>query len=184
MPQAVTHILVPIILVALFRDFYLKNKNKKEFPLHYVMIAGLGGVLPDIDIVLSYFLNFLGFAQWNIHKTFTHSIFFPLCFFILFLIFLPAHEKAKICNLGRHKLKLSTIFLMLSIGILTHILLDFLIGGPAYFLYPFYQTDSALYLMQYLPQALQSSSMALLDGILLVIWLSYLEFKHKISDFI
>ena len=45
MPEAVTHILIPILLVALFRDFYWKkrNKGKNNFPLHYVLIAGLGG---------------------------------------------------------------------------------------------------------------------------------------------
>jgi len=51
MPQAVTHILVPILLVAIFRDFYLKKKSKRHFPLHYVFLAGIGGILLDIDII-------------------------------------------------------------------------------------------------------------------------------------
>ena len=86
MPYAVTHILVPIVLLSLFRDFYLKKNTKKKFPLHYVLITGLGGVLPDIDLIFSTFLNLIGIHNWNIHRTFTHSLFFSLFFFMLFLI--------------------------------------------------------------------------------------------------
>src|SRR3989344_8773075 len=117
MPYAVTHILIPILLVSILRDFYLKRKDKKHFPLHYALIAGLGGVLPDIDIIISIILNFAGISNWDIHRTFTHSLLFPLVFFALFLILIPVHRKARICNLTRHKLKLSTISLMLAIGI-------------------------------------------------------------------
>tara|TARA_Y100000310_G_scaffold345426_1_gene464826 strand:+ start:6318 stop:6482 length:165 start_codon:yes stop_codon:yes gene_type:complete len=48
MPQAVTHILIPILLVSLLRDLFVKRG--KKFSSHYILIAGLGGVLPDIDI--------------------------------------------------------------------------------------------------------------------------------------
>ena len=184
MPQAVTHILVPIILIALFRDYYLRNKYRKEFPLHYVLIAGIGGVLPDIDLIFSVFLNLFGIPEWNIHKTFTHSLFFPIIFFVLFLVLKPINEKAKICNLTRHKLKLSLIFLMISIGVLMHNFLDALIGGPAYLFYPFSSVNYAINLTNYLPKDLQGLFPALLDGILLVIWIAYLELKHKISDFV
>ncbi len=184
MPQAVTHILIPILLISLFRDFYLRKRDKKHFPLHYVLIAGLGGVLPDIDIPISFLLNILGFESWNIHKTFTHSIFFPLLFFILFLAFRPVHKKARVCNLTRHNLKLSTIFLILSFGILTHLLLDSIFGETALFFYPFSALNLSINLVGYLPAGLQGYFTATLDGVLLVIWLIYLELKHKISDFI
>lgn len=184
MPYAVTHILVPIILVAIFRDFYLRNKDRKKFPLHYVLIAGLGGVLPDIDLAISVLLKFAGVANWYVHKTFTHSLFFPAIFFLIYLVLLPVKKEAKICNLTRHKLKLSTISLMIAIGSLIHILLDALVGGPAFFFYPFISTDFGFYLTSYLPASLESLSLPLLDGILLVIWIVYLELKHKISDFI
>jgi len=183
MPEAVTHILIPILLVAIFRDFY-KSINKKKFPLHYVLIAGLGGVLPDIDIVFSVIQNLIGIQTWDIHKTFTHSLFFPLILFALFIILKPVNVKARICNIGKHNLKLSIISLMLSIGILIHILLDTLFGGPSYLFYPLLITDYAIYIFDYLPRELRSLAPPLLDGILLVIWLAYLELKHKISDFI
>lgn len=182
MPQAVTHILVPILLVAIFRDFFYKGK--KRFSLHYVLLAGLGGVLPDIDIIFSIILTFFGVENWNIHKTFTHSLFFPLIFFILFFVLKNTHEKAKICNIGRHKLELSKIFLVLGIGILIHIFLDALVGEIAFFFYPISMQDYSVSLMNYLPTSFRGFAMPLLDGVLLVIWIVYLELKHRISDFI
>lgn len=168
MPYAVTHILVPIILVAFFRDFYLREKHRRHFPLHYLLIAGLGGVLPDIDIPISFLLNLAGVGNWNIHRLITHSILFPIILFVLFAIFSFSDSKARICNLTRHNLKLSKIFLMLSIGVAIHILLDF---SFPYFT-PLFSID------------VQDLVAPTLDGILLVIWIVYLELKHKISDFI
>ncbi len=183
MPQAVTHILVPILVVAIFRDFYLRNKDRKHFPLHYVLFAGLGGVLPDIDIPISLVLSFIGAQNWWIHKTFTHSLFFPLIFLILFFILIPFKANTKICNLGRHKLKLSIIFLMISLGSLAHIGLDMIFGNKAFLFYPFYIKDFGINILSGLPYD-WGLLMATLDGILLVLWIIYLEVKHKISDFI
>ncbi len=184
MPQAVAHILIPMLAVSIFRDFFLNKKKRKNFPLHYALIAGLGGVLPDIDIIISIFLNLSGTYNWDIHKTFTHSLFFPIIFLALFLITKPINAKARLCNIGKHKLKLSTIFLMLFLGIFAHIFLDAFFGEMAYFLYPFSLTDYGINLFGYLPYSIQSLAPAVLDGILLVVWLLYLELKHKISDFI
>lgn len=57
MPLAVTHVLLTIILVDLFRDYIMKN-HKKYLTLHTIMIAGIAGLLPDIDIPLFWLLNF------------------------------------------------------------------------------------------------------------------------------
>ncbi|MBU0907776.1 MAG: metal-dependent hydrolase, partial [Nanoarchaeota archaeon] len=137
MPYAVTHILIPILLVAIFRDFILSKEARKKFPLHYVLLAGLGGALPDIDIPISMILNLLGITAWDIHRTFTHSLSFAAIFFILYLVLKPVKEEARICNITRHKIKLNLIFLMLGIGILTHLFLDTLFGEVTYLFYPF-----------------------------------------------
>ena len=184
MPYAVAHILFPILLVAIFRDFYLKKRDKKSFPLHYVFIAGLGGVLPDIDIIISIFLNLAGIENWNIHKTFTHSLFFSVSLIILFLVLKPLNVKARICNIGKHNLKLSVIFLMLAIGSIIHILLDALVGHQAYFLYPFSSANYGINLISLLPASLQDLFLPTIDGILVVLYIAYLQFRHKISDFI
>ncbi len=184
MPYAVTHILIPIILVALFRDKYLKNKDKKHFPLHYVLIAGIGGALPDIDIPISMLLNLLGFPNWDIHRTFTHSLSFAAIFLILFFILKPIKEEARICNLTRHKLKLNIIFLMLAVGITTHLALDALFGEVTYLFYPITSTAYGINLLNIFPADIRSSILPTLDGVLLFVWIIYLELKHKISDFI
>ncbi len=183
MPQAVTHILIPIIVLSLVREKILSRNSKAHFPLHYVLIAGLAGGLPDVDILISIFLNAWGVSDWWVHKTFTHSFFFPACFLLLFGAFSFTNAKARMCNLGRHKLKLSLIFLMITAGTTIHLILDTFAGEASYLLYPFSPYDFGINLFALSPLE-WSTTAALLDGILLVIWIAYLEFKHKISDLI
>ena len=133
MPTAVLHILVPLVLIALFRDFILAKKKKQFFPLHYVLIAGIAGLLPDIDIIAFYILHFFGFSISEVHRTFTHSIFLPIIFIILFYAF----TKIKLSGLGRHKLTLSMIFLMLAVGSTAHVIFDATLSGSASLFYPF-----------------------------------------------
>ncbi len=184
MPQAIAHFLIPALIVSIIRDFFVK----KKFSLHYVLIAGLAGVLPDIDIAISVVLNFLGKEGWNVHKTFTHSLFIPVLLFAVFLVLNLTDSKNKIFSIGKQKLKLSWIFLMLSLGILIHILLDALFGSGAFFFYPFggfnYSMDYGVDLIKYLPYELQEWAMPVLDGAMFIVWIFYLEIKHKISDFI
>ena len=56
MPYAVTHVLVAIILAEIIRDYIVKDK--KKFPLHYILIAGIAGLLPDVDVVFDIFNGF------------------------------------------------------------------------------------------------------------------------------
>jgi len=182
MPQAVAHILIPLILVSLFKDWY-DSKHKKKFPLHYALIAGLAGVLPDIDILASIFFQLIERTELITYAIITHSVFFPVAFLILFLILKPTNLKARICNIGKHKLKLSIIFLMIFIGVAIHIILDIIFGSGVFLLYPFSALDFGIDITNPLPYS-WGFLMSVLDGILLVIWLAYLGLKHKISDFI
>ena len=179
MPLAATHILVPLLLAAIIRDIYLKKRKNKNFPLHYVLIAGLGGILPDMDVALFWLLYFFNFTFEQVHKTILHSILISAAFFLLFILF----RKTKI-NFGNKKLKLSIIFLMLAVGIIIHLILDLLFGEPYLILFPFSSIKVSINLISYLPYPLQGLAMPSLDAVLLVIWLVYLEWKHKISDFI
>jgi membrane-bound metal-dependent hydrolase YbcI (DUF457 family) len=106
MPQAVLHILVPLILIALFKDWYDK-RHKKKFPLRYVLIAGIAGIIPDLDIAAFWVLHFIGLSFNEVHRTFAHTIFVPLIFFFLFLIFKAVREK----EFTSQKLKLIIMFL-------------------------------------------------------------------------
>ena len=180
MPYAVTHFLFPVIIVSIIRDYFYRKSGKK-FPLHYVLIAGLGGVLPDIDIITYLFLQPFGFSYSDIHRTITHSL-FP----ILILVFLGfIFHRIKVNVLGNHKIKLSIICWVLSFSFFIHILLDALITGETIkLLYPFSHFTLWSNLTDILPQHLSPLFTPLLDGILLIIWIIYLEAKHKISDFI
>ncbi|MBI2045146.1 metal-dependent hydrolase [Candidatus Pacearchaeota archaeon] len=172
MPHAITHILVPLLLVSVFRDFYIKKRSKKDFSLHYVLIAGLAGITPDIDIIIRQLQGY------------THILLIPIIFLFLFFIFRKADIKAKICNIGRHKLKLSLIFLMFSIGTFIHIFLDSMIWAPSQIFSPFFSFEFGLNIVKNLSLVNQDNLMAILDGSFFIIWLAYLELKHKISDFI
>jgi len=180
MPQAAAHILVPLILMSLIRDFWIRRKGKKSFPLHYVLIAGIAGIIPDLDVLAYWGLYFSGFTIEQVHRTFIHSIFIVLIFLVLAL--LTSHEK--IPQLGRHKLRISIIFLMMAFGTLIHLILDALLAGYIMPLYPFSQFAIGVNLFGYLPLSLEAIAAPCLDAGLMVFYLIYLEMKHKISDFI
>ncbi len=177
MPQAVTHFLIPVILLELFRHFFVKNK--KSFPIHYVFIGGLAGLIPDFDIALYYILSFFGFTYQEVHRTFLHTLFIPLIFVILSF---PV-EKIKIKKLGEYHLKLKNIFLVIAFGVLIHLILDATISGFIMPFYPFFLFPVGLNLVNLFPLQWQNSIIPTLDAILLIIWIIHIELKHKISDF-
>jgi len=178
MPQAVTHFIIPVILLELYREFFVKNK--KSFPVHYVFIAGLAGLIPDLDIAVYYFLSFFGFTIQEVHRTFSHNLFIPLIFFILGLFFWKFKNK----ELGEHHLKLKNIFFVISFGIFIHLLLDATISGIVIPFYPVSNLKIGLNLINLVPITWQSTILPTLDAILLILWMIYLEVKHKISNLI
>jgi membrane-bound metal-dependent hydrolase YbcI (DUF457 family) len=178
MPQAVTHFLIPVILLELFREFFVKNK--KAFPIHYVFIAGLAGLLPDFDVAAYYILSFFGFTIQEVHRTFSHTLFVPLLFLLLGLFFWKFKNK----ELGEHHLKLKNIFFVIAFGTFIHLLLDVTISGVVMPLYPLSTFAFGLNLITLFPPAWQSTILPTLDAILLILWMIYLETKHKISKFL
>jgi len=178
MPQAVTHFLIPLILLGLFQDFFVKNK--KTFPIHYVFIGGLAGLLPDLDIAAYYLLSFFGFTIQEVHRTFSHNLFVPLIFVFLGIIFWNFKSR----GLGKHHLKLRTIFFAIAFGVFMHLLLDVLVAGNIMPFYPFSTFAFGLNLISFLPHPWQNTILPTLDAVLLITWMIYLEVKHKISDFI
>ncbi len=178
MPQAVTHILIVIILLSLFRDYVVKKKG--SFPLHYILIGGIAGVLPDIDVAVYYVLSFFGFALNEVHRTFSHSIFAILLFLLLGVLVYKFKNK----ELGKHHLKLSKIFFVISFGVFIHLLLDAIVEGKIILFYPFLDFEIGLNLIKLIPLAWQTTIIPSIDATLLVIWLIYMEVKHKISNFI
>ncbi len=173
MPLAVTHVLLTIIAIDLYRDYVMK-KHSRYLTLHTVMIGGIAGLLPDIDIPLGWLLMKLGLTQTLLHGGITHTAFFGLIFLLPAIYF---HRKKS--------LKLATIFYVVTFGILFHNLLDFLLGGGRsegiMWLWPLSAYPAKLHILNAfglyaMPEAL--------DAIILLLWLWHEEVKHKIRDFI
>ena len=171
MPQAVTHILVPLILAGIYRDYFAK----KKFPVRYVLVAGLAGLFPDIDILAGWILNLFSYIPLSdLHRTMTHSLFLPLLFLIIY--FLTKNYNPK--YLKKHNIKPDYLFLALAFGSFIHILLDAFLAGPV-------QILPNLFLgLNMNVTYFQNTFYQGLDAILLVLWLIHEEYKHRISDYI
>lgn len=169
MPYAVTHVLSAIILVDIYRDYFAKHK--KYFTLHTVFIAGLSGLLPDIDVPLNWIFNLFGAEL--LHRTVTHTFLFALIFIIPGIILW--HQK---------KHKPAMYFFVAGFGILTHLLLDYLfIADTGAGLMLFYPLSAAAFQLGLLSAA-SNMMFAAIDAVLLLAWLWHEEIRHKISDFI
>lgn len=180
MPYALTHILSAIILIELFRTYIVKNN--KKFPRYYILVAMIGAILPDFDIGLYYILSFFGFGFWEVHKTFSHSIFIPL---ILFIIgFLIMKYGIKISGLGKHHINLFYIFFILGIGSLLHLILDALFFPGIMPFYPFSNYYISFNTLETFSKGIKNLILPTIDAILIVIWIFWLEFKLKITNYL
>jgi membrane-bound metal-dependent hydrolase YbcI (DUF457 family) len=167
MPFAVTHVLIPMILVDLFRDYVLKNPRR--LPNKFVFLAGLAGIMPDADLISGFLFNTL--LQQNVppHRIFLHNIWLPLSFFAFFLLAYRLKKKT-----------MSKVFLMLFIGWSLHLILDAsLIGTIA----PFFPLSDAMWGLNLIPSDYWMDVAVVMDAILLLAWLTHEEIKHKISAY-
>ncbi len=179
MPFTVTHVLAAIILVELFREYVIKNN--KKFPRYYILIAAIGGIIPDLDIALFYALYPFGFAFEQIHRTFFHTIFIPLILFAIGFATLKFDIKSK--TVRRKHLKLPGIFIILAATSLLHLILDATIAGTIMPLYPFSNFEIGLNLISIFPEEIRMTALLTLDAILLFFWIFWMEFKLKIDDY-
>jgi len=173
MPLAVTHILLVILVVDLYRDYV--TKHKKYFSLHTVLIAGIAGLLPDIDVPINWFLNIFGISLGLLkHGGITHTLLFGLIFLIPAFIFLKQ---------GKHKA--AAYFFVITFGISFHLFLDYLLGGGAFEgIMWFWPLSASAYKIHLLTKIGLSTIPMAVDALILLAWLWHEEVKHKISDFI
>lgn len=170
MPYAVTHVLLTIIVIDLYRDYV--TKHKKFFSLHTVLIGGIAGLLPDIDVPMGWIMQY--FDINIVHGSLTHTPWFALLFFIPGLVFLNKEKK-----------KVATIYFAISFGVFFHISLDWFLGGGMHqgvmWLFPFSVHAFKFHLMNNIGW---NNWNAGLDAVILLAWLWHEEIKHKIKDFI
>lgn len=167
MPFAATHILVPMVLVSIIRAHWPKLKHR--ITLKEVFIAGLFGILPDIDIPIGWLIHYVtGSAIPAIHRTFTHTLIAVAIIFVVALL------------LKKNK-QLYTAGLLAALGYLTHIVLDFALIGT---IKPFWPFSMAEFGLNLLPSSLGTANvLAGLDAVLILFWLWHEERYKKIKSF-
>jgi len=167
MPTAVAHILITIILIDIFRDYFLPKHHLKKFPRWMVLVGGVVGLLPDVDLPFTWLYDAVFGSQLGFHGGITHTYLIPAV--ILAVAWLMHFLK---------KEKVTLLLCLIFFGYALHITLDFFILGGSY--QPFMPFSDFT-----LPQTLFTQDhMFGLDAILLIAWLFYEEFKHKIKDYI
>ncbi len=175
MAYAVTHVIVAIILIDLYRDYIAKRK----FPTWLVLVGGIAGLLPDLDVPFEWTVNAIFSPGISVHRVVSHSLFFVAVFLLLALPFYLRRDK--MLKVFRRKIPyeyIAIFFAVVAFGWLTHIALD---CGLA--------SDYNLTWFPGIPLAFCSppfSSEALLglDAILLILWMVHEEWRHKIKDYI
>jgi len=161
MALAVTHIILTIVAIDLYRDYIAG----KKFPTKYVLIGGIAGLLPDIDIPVGWIYNLLTGSTGSFHGTITHSMVIPI---IIAVGALLAYEVAKKPNIG-------LLLGVTAFGWFFHLILDCVFNPYMIFL-PF----SALAC----PFNISQEIVVGVDAVILILWLVHEEWYHKIRDYI
>jgi hypothetical protein len=176
MTLPVTHILVPIFIVETYRR-YCARKKGKTFSKWWVLIAGFLGGAPDFDILYGWFM--LGTLDPIYHRTITHSMFIPLAALVVGAVIYFFYRSSVLKYVG-WKVSYSLLFLA-TIGFSTHVLLDGITG----FVKWFYPLDFTIVLPGVMNLINTKTRAAILDGVLLLAWLSYDEdLFNDVLDFL
>ncbi len=174
MPHAVTHVLLALIVADIIRDYL--TEDKREVPLYLVLIAGIAGLLPDIDIIVYWFMKIVTSVEISeIHRTFSHTLFVPAAFLIIGL----ATYKMK--RITKYKISISHVAFFIVLGVIIHLFLDFAISG---WIRPFYPINSYPIGLNIVPMGISRTVIPGMDAILLVVWLVHEYRNHRIKDFI
>ena len=167
MPAAVAH-----TITGLFLGERLRNKFFSKYSQFFVLVCGIAGLFPDIDIavyfVLRLFIKDLPFQI--VHRGFTHTIFFPLIFLAAALVALALKKE-----------KPFVLFYMISVGTLSHVVLDFVLTQRIALFYPLSDVTNGIGLV---PDTQFGRTIVMsIDAVLLTLWIVYLYWKGHIKKF-
>jgi membrane-bound metal-dependent hydrolase YbcI (DUF457 family) len=169
MPLAVTHLLSGVFLVEIWKNISIKVKS--NFSPYLVLFAAFFSAIPDIDfffVAMNHLFDFI-FPSWLYHGGVTHTPFFSMLFLIPGIILWKLKKD-----------KLAVYFCVAGVGILIHVILDYIIGGGSMYgvmwLFPFSSDQWLIHLLE--PYRL-FYSFELLDGFLLFFWLWYEKFIKR-----
>ncbi len=176
MPYSVTHVILTIVIVDLYRDYVVK----KKFSPWYVLIAGIAGLLPDLDIPVSWVFNWLFKTNYNFHRLYTHSmLWFIVLFFIGLGFYLFAKNRDyKILKYNVPKDNIVLFFMALAFGWFMHILFDCTLAADGLLnVFPGYPISFCMH-------PFGQDVMVGIDAIILVAWLLHEQWRHEIKDYI
>lgn len=174
MPYAVAHVILTIVIADIYRDYIAK----KRFPMFYVLIAGIAGLAPDMDIPASWIFNFIFGTHYNFHRVYTHSLFYAIVFFLISMLFFFARkEKYKIGKWVVDKRAITLFFFALAFGWFIHIALDCTLAADGYLnLIPTIP-------LKFCPHPFSNQVLAGFDAVILVLWLIHEQWRHGIKDY-
>ncbi|MFH1276617.1 MAG: metal-dependent hydrolase [Candidatus Woesearchaeota archaeon] len=178
MALAVTHVILTIVILDIFRHYVF---GKEKFPRYLLVIGGIAGLAPDLDIPLSWIYSLISGIGAYYHGVFTHSIFWPIVFLVVGVILQQINKTKQ--KLKRSKkntfnyMKWSKISYVISAGWFMHLIFDCLYGGYNSMLWPIHT------LTTFCPEFGLSSYAISIDAIILVLWLIHEELHQKIKDY-
>ncbi len=174
MPYAVAHVILTIVVADIHRDYVAK----KKFPMIYVFIAGVAGLLPDLDIPFGWMFNLVFGTDYNVHRIYTHSLIHAILFLAIAMLFLFLRKKEYIIlrwKIPKHAFVM--FFLAMSFGWFMHIGLDCMLASDGYLnLVPSIP-------LKFCPHPFSNQALVGFDAIILVLWLVHEQWKHKIKDY-
>lgn len=178
MPFGFTHMSFAWLLVKIYSYF---KKLKIEIIEWFFLI--FGAIFPDSDYLIQWVTGI------PVHRLFTHSLLMVILGFLLVYILITVYNKCYDKNLNVKK-----ISILFSIGILSHLILDMLVGKPGVPL--FWPLDKWFYFFGILTEPFRSRpysertvemlanalKWAIFDIGLGAAWLFYFIFKKKLVD--
>ena len=175
MPYAVAHVILTIVIADLYRDYV----SKKKFPMVYVLIAGIAGLLPDMDVPIGWVFNLFFMTNYNFHRIYTHSLLYSAIFFIIALIILALRNTYyKVLKWTLHKRAIAMFFFAMSFGWFMHIALDCALAADGYLnLVPSIP-------LNFCPHPFSNEALVGFDAIILVLWLMHEQWRHDIKDYL
>ena len=162
MALAVTHVLVAIFVLDIFRHYVF---GLKKFPRYLLVIGGIAGLAPDLDIPIGWMISWFSGNTVYLHGAFTHSL---VIVFIFLLAGVILHYQRQV-NTAKW-------FYVISAGWLIHLILDCGFNAYTTFLWPL-----QLNTLPFCPEQFLGNYGAEIDAIILILWLVHEEAHRKIK---
>ena len=176
MPYAVTHVILTIVIADMYRDYAVK----KKFSTWFVVIAGIAGLLPDMDIPLGWIASAIMGKDVGFHRLYTHSF---IWFIALFMIgaavyYFAKKQDYKIFSWMVQKRDIVLFFMAVAFGWFMHVFLDCVVAADHNLsVFPMFPINMC-------PAPFSPDMLAGLDAIILIVWLVHEQWRHEIKDYI